>query len=116
MSIRLTSTTVEAFFNGSRVASHPREEKKLRYPIIKIEHMLDNHKEYLSYNKDAFLKWAQSVGTNTTQVAKFFLESGKVAEQGYKACASLTNMADKCSLERFLCVKDTDMLPVTSRY
>lgn len=100
VSVRLTSTTVEAFFNGSRVASHPREEKKLRNPIIKVEHMPDNHKKYLSYNKDAFLEWAQSVGTNTTQVAKVFLESGKVAEQGYKACASLTNMADKYSFHR----------------
>lgn len=100
VSVRLTSTTVEAFFNGSRIASHPREEKKLRHPIIKIEHMPDNHKKYLSYNKDAFLEWAQSVGINTTRVAKTFLESGKVAEQGYKSCASLTNMADKYSFQR----------------
>jgi transposase len=100
VSVRLTSTTVEAFFNGSRVSSHPREEKKLRHPIIKIEHMPDNHKKYLSYNKEAFLEWAQSIGPNTTQVAKSFLESGKVAEQGYKSCASLTNMADKYSFQR----------------
>ncbi len=45
VSLRLTSNTVEAFFSGSRVASHPREEKKLRHPIIKIEHMPDNHKK-----------------------------------------------------------------------
>lgn len=100
VSIRLTSTTVEAFFNGSRVSSHPREEKKLRNPIIKVEHMPDNHKKYLSYNKESFLDWAQSVGSNTTQVARIFLESGKVAEQGYKSCASLTNMADKYSFLR----------------
>ena len=100
VSLRLTSNTVEAFFNGSRVASHPREEKKLRHPIIKVEHMPDNHKKYLSYNKDAFLEWSQSVGINTTKVAEVFLESGKVAEQGYKACASLTNMADKYSFQR----------------
>jgi len=100
VSLRLTSNTVEAFFSGSRVASHPREEKKLRHPIIKIEHMPNNHKKYLSYNKEAFLEWAQSVGANTTRVAKVLLESGKVTEQGYKACASLTNMADKYSFQR----------------
>jgi hypothetical protein len=62
--------------------------------------MPDNHKKYLSYNKESFLDWAQSVGSNTTQVARIFLESGKVAEQGYKSCASLTNMADKYSFLR----------------
>ena len=40
--IRLTSRTIEAFFNGSRVASFPRETVQKRDPIIKIEHMPDN--------------------------------------------------------------------------
>ena len=34
------------------------------------------------------------------RVVKTFLESGKVPEQGFKSCASLTNMADKYTFQR----------------
>lgn len=100
VSVRLTSTTVEAFFQGSRVASHPRLIQRQRDPITKTEHMPDNHKKYLSYNKKAFLEWAAAVGPNTATVVNTFLELGKVPEQGYKSCASLTNMADKYTFQR----------------
>ena len=100
VSVRLTSTTVEAFFLGARVASHPRLKKKQHTPIVKSEHMPDNHKKYLAYSKEAFLEWAATVGPNTTMVVKAFLENGKVPEQGYKSCASLTRMADKYTFQR----------------
>lgn len=100
ISVRVTSTTVEAFFQGSRIASHRRVLKKQRDPISNPEHMPLNHRKYVSYNKDAFLDWASSVGTNTAIVTKMFLESGKIPEQGYKSCASLTNLADKYTAPR----------------
>ena len=55
VSVRLTSTTVEVFFQGSRVASHPRLTQKQRNPITKPEHMPDNHKKYLRIIKMHFL-------------------------------------------------------------
>ncbi|KAA8675279.1 IS21 family transposase [Clostridium sp. HV4-5-A1G] len=100
ISVRLTSNTVEAFYQGSRVTSHPRLKVKQRDPIVKVEHMPDNHKKYLAYNKESFLEWAAAIGPNTSAVVKTFLSSGKVPEQGYKSCASLSNMADKYSHHR----------------
>ena len=93
--LRITTNTLEAFFHGARVASYPRLQEKQREPIIKVEHMPTNHKKYLAYNSDSFIQWAESTGTNTTVVVKAFLTAGKVAEQGYKSCASLTKLADK---------------------
>ena len=93
--IRITHNTIEAFFHGARVASSPRYEGRLRDPVIVPEHMPENHRKYLSYNDDEFLAWASSIGFNTLAVIKSFLESGRVSEQGYKACASLTNLADR---------------------
>jgi transposase len=93
--IRITRNTIEAFFHGARMASHPRSDKSLRDPIIVPEHMPENHRKYLSYNDDGFLTWAVSIGKSTHIVVKYFLESGKVSEQGYKACASLTNLAGR---------------------
>lgn len=95
VNIRLTNRTVEAFFNGSRVASFPRETVQQRHPIIKVEHMPDNHRKYLMYNETAFLEWAASIGSNTLATVKQFLTAGSVVEQGFKACASLTKLADR---------------------
>jgi len=97
---RVTRNTIEAFFHGARVASHPRPEKQLRDPIINPEHMPENHRKYLSYNDDDFLSWANGIGNHTYVVVKSFLESGKVSEQGYKACASLTKLVDRYGHER----------------
>ena len=52
--IRLTKATVEVFFHGSRVASHPRSATKRRDPVIQPEHMPTEHRKYLSYNADDF--------------------------------------------------------------
>lgn len=57
---RLTSHTVKAFFNGSRVTSFPRETVQQQDHLIKVEHMPDNHKKYLMYNETAFLETSSS--------------------------------------------------------
>lgn len=93
--IRLTKETVEVFFHGSRVASHPRAKVWLRDPITQPEHMPAEHRKYLSYDADEFIKWAKTVGEYTSKVVEYFLNSGKEPEQGYKSCASLTRISDK---------------------
>ena len=98
--IRITRNTIEAFFHGTRVASHPRPEERMRDPVVIPEHMPENHRKYLSYNEEEFLSWATGIGAKTLSVVKSFLESGKVSEQGFKACASLTKMSDRYGHER----------------
>ena len=98
--IRITKGTIEAFFRGNRVTSHPRAEKIHRNPIVLPEHMTPEHRRFLSYNEDDFTVWSNSIGINTATVVASFLKSGKVAEQGFKACASLTKLADKYGHER----------------
>jgi transposase len=97
---RVTRNTIEAFYRGARVASHPRLEKIQRYPIVLQEHMPEEHKKYLTYNESDFLAWANSIGNGTLAVVKEFLNNGKVSEQGYKSCASLTKLSDRYGHER----------------
>ena len=66
--IRLTKDTVEVFFHGSRVASHPRSATNRRDPVIQPEHMPTEHRKYLSYNADDFTVWAMSIGNSTAKV------------------------------------------------
>lgn len=52
-------------------------------------HMPENHRQYLTYTKDDFQSWASTIGLNTEKIVRFFLESGKAPEQGFKSCVSL---------------------------
>ena len=98
--IRLTKEMVEVFFHGSRVASHKRVSKQLRNPVAQPEHMPMEHRKYLSYNADEFIRWSQTVGHYTVSVVEKFLTSGREPEQGYKSCASLTKLGDKYGIDR----------------
>jgi len=93
--IRLTKTTVEVYYHSIRVASHPRSSLVLRDPIVQPEHMPEEHRKYLAYSSEDFIKWAQGIGLHVSKVVEYFLLSGKEQEQGYKSCASLTKLNDK---------------------
>ena len=93
--IRLTRDLVEVYFKGSRMTSHKRLTKFSVQPIVKLEHMLDKHREYLHFNADEFKTWAKTVGKSTEEIVRYFLTSGAAAEQGYKACVSLTKLGKR---------------------
>ena len=93
--IRVTKTIVEVYFHDSRVASHRRLQTKQREPLMKLEHMPQEHQRYLAYNAEDFKTWAMSVGPMTEKAVYHFLDSGKAPEQGYKACVSLKKIGDR---------------------
>lgn len=57
--------------------------------------MPERHREYLNFNADEFKNWAKTVGKSAEEIVSFFLTSGSVAEQGYKACVSLTKLGKR---------------------
>ena len=98
--IRLTQNTIEAYYHGSRIASHPRKQIAQRDPVIQPEHMPQQHRKYLDNNQDDFRSWAKNIGSKTQAVVEFFLTSGAEPEQGYKSCSSLTKLSDRYGHER----------------
>ena len=62
--------------------------------------MPENHRQYLAYTKEDFESWAATIGPNTEKVIRYFLESGKAPEQGFKSCVSLKKYATKYSKDR----------------
>ena len=93
--LRLTSQIVEVFYKQTRVVAHIRLDKPQRDPVVKPEHMPEAHRQYLNYTADEFTAWANTVGPNTAETVKYFLTSGREAEQGFKSCASLTKLGTK---------------------
>lgn len=100
VSVRITRDTMEVFYEGNRVAVHLRENRRMKEPIAERTHMPENHRQYLNYTKDDFLSWAETMGPNTEKIVRFFLESGKAPEQGFKSCVSLKKYADQYKKER----------------
>ena len=100
VSVRVTRDAVEVFFHENRVAVHPRDRKRRRDPIMTLSHMPENHRQYLAYTKDDFETWAAAIGPNTAKVVRYFLESGRAPEQGFKSCVSLKKYAERYKTER----------------
>ena len=98
--VKLTKHVVEVFYQQTRVAAHVRLDKERHDPVVKPEHMPEAHKKYLGYNAEEFTEWAHAIGPKTTETVQYFLSSGKEAEQGFKACASLTKLGNRYGAER----------------
>ena len=98
--VKLTKHVVEVFYKQARVAVHVRLDKGQRDPVVKPEHMPEAHRKYLGYSAEEFSEWARSVGPKTAETVQYFLTCGKEAEQGFKACASLTKLEKRYGTER----------------
>ena len=91
---------VEVLYHGGRVAAHKRCQTRQHDPIVIPEHMPPEHRAYLNYNEEGCREWATEVGPMTAKVVEYFLTSGKVPEQGYKSCASLTKLKKRYGAAR----------------
>ena len=114
--VRLTSSTVEIFYNGTRVASHIRLKGRPGQYSTVAEHMPESHQKYLQWDGRRFTEWAAKIGPNTETVVKAILASHKIEQQGYRACLALLKSADKYSVIRLesACAKALSYTPSPS--
>jgi transposase len=97
--VRLTATTVEAFYRGNRVASHERSYVKGGY-TTKPEHMPPSHRRYLEWSPSRILNWAATVGVATSTLCEKIMESKRHPEQGYRACLGVMRLSKAYGTER----------------
>ena len=98
--VRITRTTVEVFFSGNRICSHPRLYGRANQYSTNEAHMPPKHQQYVQWNGERFIKWAAKIGISTKAVVCAILGGYKVEQQGYKACMGLLKLADKYTPER----------------
>lgn len=98
--VRVTRNVIEVFFNNHRICSHPRLYGRIAQYSTNEAHMPEDHKNYVKWDADKFITWAQNVGPNTTITVKAILSSHKVEQQGYRSCMALLKLADKYSVAR----------------
>ncbi len=98
--VRITHNVIEVFFHNHRLCSHPRLHGRLGQYSTETQHMPDAHKQFVQWNAERFISWAQSIGTNTEAVIQAILASHKVEQQGYRACIALLKLAESTSKQR----------------
>ena len=98
--VRLVKNTVEVFYQGNRIASHPRLYGRPNQYSTLETHMPPDHQKYIQWNGKRFIRWAEDIGENTVAAVKGFLARYQVEQQGYKSCMALLKMSDKYPLER----------------
>lgn len=111
--VRITSRTVEVFFDGNRIASHPRLHGRPNQYSTNESHMPPEHWEYLQWNGERFIYWAKQIGESTESVVRHFLSMYKVEQQGYKSCMALLKLSDTYSSVRLeaACSKALTFMP-----
>ena len=88
--VRYTTTTVEVFFKGRRVTSHPR-----RYdgqPSTLAEHMPSAHRAHAEWTPSRLIRWAAKVGPATERLVTRILQSRPHPEQGYRSVLGIMRL------------------------
>jgi transposase len=93
---RSTSTTVEIFYRGNRVASHLRSFAAYRH-TTQHEHMPKSHQAHLEWTPSRLIHWGQGVGEATGQLIRNILESKPHPEIGYRACLGIQSLGKQFS-------------------
>jgi transposase len=88
---RVTHPTVEVFFKGRRVASHPRRTGRHQYATDPA-HMPRSHRAHAEWTPSRLIGWAEQTGPATGRIVAGILERRPHPEQGYRACLGLMRL------------------------
>lgn len=97
--VRYTSSTVECFHNGNRIASHPRSFVKGKH-TTDPEHMPTSHREYAEWTPERLITWASQTGKATATVVESILSRKAYAEHGFRSCMGIISLGKRFGKER----------------
>jgi transposase len=92
--VRATDHTVEVFVRGKRVSSHRRHYTINQWYTLS-EHRPPQHRNYLEWTPERFLRWAEKFGPATRQLVQTRLDSKDHPEQSFRACLGILGLAKR---------------------
>ncbi len=98
--LRATSTIVELFHRGERVASHRRSYGPKGTPVTAPEHRPKCHEDYGEWPPERMTDWAAKFGSNVEEVVRRKLSEYPYPEMGYRAVLGILRCAEKHGAER----------------
>lgn len=97
--IRATTSVIEVFADGIRIAAHPRNFNIYKRYRTLPEHMPESHKVVTGWSSERFLAWAERIGPNTKQIIARILDSRDYPVQTYRACMGIMRLSSSHSTE-----------------
>lgn len=91
---RVSTTVVELYYKGRRVASHKRLYGR---GLISTDpkHMPHAHREHGQWSPSRLINWAAKSGPATTRMVTEILHRRRHPEQGYRACLGLMHLGKR---------------------
>lgn len=99
LDLRATTSTVEVFQGGKRVASHAREHGRRRF-VTDPAHMPAAHRAHLEWTPSRLISWAGTVSPSTAALVEKILASRAHPEHAYRTCLGLMSLARRYGPER----------------
>lgn len=99
LELRATSTTVEVYDRGQRVASHLRSQARGQHSTL-TEHMPKAHQQHLKWTPSRLIQWAADMGPHTQRLVESILTERPHPEQGYRSCLGILRLAKRYSNTR----------------
>lgn len=93
--VRATSTIVELFHRGERVASHRRSYGPKGTPVTAPEHRPKCHEDYGEWPPERMTNWAATFGCHVEEVVRRKLSEYPYPEMGYRAVLGILRCAEK---------------------
>ena len=94
MMVRATSTVIEIFMKGERMASHARSYFKNKH-TTKPEHMPEKHTSMAKYPPSRLISWGASLGPSVGQLIEKILTLKAHPEQSYRSALGVIRLAKK---------------------
>jgi transposase len=89
---RITDTTIEILYRGTRVASHVRSFAPHRHTTI-VEHMPSAHRRYAAWTPSRMMREAARIGPATIALVEAIMQAKPHPEQGFRACLGILQLA-----------------------
>jgi transposase len=83
--VRYTSSTVEIFHRGTRIAAHAKSKRQGHNTTV-TSHMPANHQAVTGWEPQRLQNWATKVGPHTAAVIEHLLGSRQHPQQAYRTC------------------------------
>jgi transposase len=92
--VRATTTIVEAFHKGRRVASHRRALRPNGF-TTELSHRPKSHQRYSEWSPSRLIRWAETIGPDTAAVIAEILRRKPHPEQGFRSCLGILRLAKR---------------------
>jgi transposase len=99
LDVRATSTTIELFQRGERIASHPRSYVRGKHTTT-TSHMPKAHQKHLEWTPSRIVSWANTIGPSTAKLCDSILNERRHPEQGYRSCLGILRLGKKFGPQR----------------